>query len=113
MVIVLQFYDAYQESIFDCSSEIDHVLPIITSTEIFCVAGFRPGRRGFAWRVPKGATVVVEAKDPKPVTPRPATSDGADASLRRADQLALLKQGPPVVSSVPPWPNGRRRIMED
>ena len=26
------------------------------------IAGFRPGRRGFAWCVPKGATVVVEAK---------------------------------------------------
>lgn len=40
---------------------------------MFCDAGFRPGRRGFAWRVPKGATFVVEQKVPKPLTPRLAS----------------------------------------
>jgi len=30
---------------------------------MFCVAGFRPGSRGLAWRVPKGAPFVVEQKD--------------------------------------------------
>jgi hypothetical protein len=32
-------------------------------------------------------------KWPKPVTPRQASLDGTDASLRRADQLAALRQG--------------------
>ena len=50
----------------------------------------------------------VEQKDPKPWTPRPASSKEADASHRRATQLAELvlslveglKQGPPVHQSV-------------
>nr|HQU29581.1 hypothetical protein [Nitrospirales bacterium] len=39
-------------------------------------------------------------KDPKPVTPRPASSDGTDASYGRAGQLAWLKQGPQEGQSV-------------
>jgi hypothetical protein len=69
---------------------------------MFCVAGFRPGRRGIAWRVPKGATIVVEQKAPKPGAPRLASLERTDANLRRADQLASLKQGPPADESVPP-----------
>jgi hypothetical protein len=57
---------------------------------MFCVAGFRPGRRGIAWRVPKGATIVVEQKAPKPVTPRLAI--GGMDRIRRADQLADLRR---------------------
>jgi len=30
-------------------------------------AGFRPGSRAIAWRVPKGATVVVKVKVPKTI----------------------------------------------
>jgi hypothetical protein len=35
------------------------------------------------------------------LTPRLASLERTDASLRRADQLALLKQGPPADESVP------------
>jgi hypothetical protein len=52
----------------------------------------------------------VEQKAPKPLTPCLATSDRADASLRRAAQLAEpalsfvegLKQSPPVDESIRP-----------
>jgi len=37
------------------------------------------------------------------LTPRPVTSEWADASHGRADQLAVLKQGPPADESVPPF----------
>ena len=37
------------------------------------------------------------------VTPRLASLERTDASFRRADQLAALRQGPPVDQSVPPW----------
>ena len=42
-------------------------------------------------------------KAPKPVTPRLASLERMDASLRRANQLAALRQGPPADESVPPW----------
>lgn len=42
-------------------------------------------------------------KDPKPLTPRPASSDETNAGHGRAGQLALLKQGPPVDGSVRLW----------
>ena len=41
-------------------------------------------------------------KDPKPMTPRSAILDGTDANLRRAVQLAALRQGPPVFKCVRP-----------
>ncbi|PJA77944.1 MAG: hypothetical protein CO149_06770 [Nitrospirae bacterium CG_4_9_14_3_um_filter_51_5] len=52
----------------------------------------------------------MEQKAPKPLTPRPASWEGRDAGLRRADQLAEsilslvegLTQGPPADESVPP-----------
>ena len=69
-----------------------------------------------AWRVPKGATFVVEQKDPTTValfethhtlvTPHPASSDKTNAGHGRADQLAALAQGPPVHESV--HPRGRK-----
>ena len=40
------------------------------------------------------------------MTPCLATPDRADAGLRRAGQLAGLKQGPPGAKSVRPWPVG-------
>ena len=72
--------------------------------------GFGPAAELVAWRVPKGATFVVEQKDPitvalfethhATVTPRPVLSEWTDANLRRAGQLAALKQGPPSDLSV-------------
>ncbi len=60
---------------------------------MFGVAEFRPGRRG-----PFGL-----AKGPKTIdAPSGLILEGTDASLRRAGQLAPLKQGPPADKSVPP-----------
>jgi hypothetical protein len=36
------------------------------------------------------------------MTSRPASWNGTDASLGRADQLAALRQGPPIFLSVRP-----------
>ena len=47
--------------------------------------GFVPAAELVAWRVPKGATFVVKQKDPKPVTPRPASLNRTDADYGRAD----------------------------
>ena len=62
---------------------------------------------GFA---PAGEALFFREKAPKPVTPRLATFEWADANLRKAGQLAEpvlslgegLKQGPPPHESVPP-----------
>jgi len=74
--------------------------------------GFSPAAEFVAWRVPKGAPFVVEEKDPKPLTSRPTLLHSVDASYGRADQLAVLKQGPPVRLSVHPWGRGGRRRLE-
>jgi hypothetical protein len=54
---------------------------------------------GFA---PAGEALLFRQKGPKPMTPRLASIDRMDANLRRTDQLAPLKQGPPAEESVPP-----------
>jgi hypothetical protein len=64
--------------------------------------GFGPAAELVAWRVPKGATIVVEEKGPKPLTPHLPLLERTDADLRMEGQLAALKQGPPVDESVPP-----------
>ena len=51
---------------------------------------------------PAAEAILFRQKDPKPLTPRLARSDGNDADLGRADQLAALKQGPPENKSVRP-----------
>jgi hypothetical protein len=55
---------------------------------MFGVAGFRPGRRGCCLARLDKRNLCVEQKAPKPVTPRLASWEGMDASLKRADQLA-------------------------
>jgi hypothetical protein len=55
---------------------------------------------GFA---PAGEVLLFRQKDPKPWTPRLASSEGTDANLGKADQLAGLKQGPLADMSVLPW----------
>ena len=52
---------------------------------------------------PAGEALLLWQKDPKPVTPRLAPLERADVRLRRADQLAPLKQGPPTDKSVLPF----------
>ena len=52
---------------------------------------------------PAAEVLLFRQKDPKPLTPRPASSDETNASHRRAGQLAVLKQGPPVDGSVRLW----------
>ena len=60
---------------------------------------------------PLGMVLLFRQKDPTTValfetrhaqTPRPVTSEWADASHGRAGQLAVLKQGPPRDESVRP-----------
>jgi len=59
---------------------------------------------------PAAEVLLFWQKDPKPLTPRPASLDETDARLRRADQLAEpalrfikgLQQGPPGDKSVRP-----------
>ena len=46
--------------------------------------GFVPAAELVVWRVPKGAIIVVEEKDPKPLTPHPASLNGTDAVFGRA-----------------------------
>jgi len=43
-----------------------------------------------------GEVLFFREKDPKPLTPSLASLKCTDASQRRADQLAPLKQGPPA-----------------
>jgi len=50
---------------------------------------------------PAAEVLLVRQKDPKPLTPRPATFNGTNAGWR-ADQLAALRQGPPNKKSVRP-----------
>jgi hypothetical protein len=109
MFLALQLYDVYRESILGFTSKkalggehIALVSPTLVSTGFSVLPSFAPAAELVAWRVPEGATVVVEQKAPKPLTPRLASLERTDASLRRADQLAPLKQGPPADESVPP-----------
>ena len=109
MVLAVQLYDVYRESILGFVSKkalggkrIALVNPTLVSTWFSVLPGFAPAGELVAWRVPKGATFVVEQKAPKPLTPRLVSLERMDASLRRADQLAPLKQGPPADESVPP-----------
>ncbi len=64
-------------------------LPDCGVHENFCVAGFRPGGRG----------PFVSAKGPKTIDAQFGLIGGTDAGWG-ADQLATLKQGPPVDKSV-------------
>ena len=51
---------------------------------------------------PAAEVLLVRQKDPKPLSPRPASSNVANASRGRAGQLAALRQGPPIHESVHP-----------
>ncbi len=49
---------------------------------------------------PAAEVLFFREKDPKPLTPRPASLNETDARFGRADQLAALRQGPPVYEGV-------------
>ncbi len=69
------------------------VSPNHSDIVLFCIAGFRPGRRG----------PFVLAKGPKTIDAQSGLmGSGGTPSFRRASQLAPLKQGPPAEKSVPP-----------
>jgi hypothetical protein len=78
--------------------------------QILCDAGFRPGGRSIAWGVPKGATFVLEAKVDKNNDAQSGLIRCVGRRLRRADQLAALRQGLPIDKSV--RPNGRTAGVE-
>jgi len=99
MVLALQLYDVYRESILGFASKkalggkrIALVNPTLVSTWFSVLPGFAPA----------GEALLFRQKAPKPLTPRLVSLERTDASLRRADQLAPLKQGPPADESVPP-----------
>jgi hypothetical protein len=68
---------------------VEYVLLFYSTTVLkglFVLPGFAPADEALLFR----------QKDPKPMTPHPATLNGTDASLGRAGQLAALKQGLPI-----------------
>jgi len=99
MVLPLPLNDVYRESILRFASQnalagerIALVSPTLVSTEFSVLPGFAPA----------GEALLFRQNFPKPLTPRLASFERTDASLRRADQLASLTQGPPADESVPP-----------
>ncbi|MDH3769981.1 MAG: hypothetical protein OET79_03205 [Nitrospirota bacterium] len=99
MVLALPLYDVYRESILRFAREkalggkrIALVNPTLVSMGFSVLPGFAPA----------GEALLFRQKSPKPLTPRLVSLERTDASLRRADQLAPLKQGPPTDESVPP-----------
>ena len=115
MVLALQFDDAYPESILGVASKkalagerLARVSPTLVSTRCSVLPGFAPA--GEAPSTGLRTSLLFRQKAPKPVTPRLASWEVRNASLRRADQLAEpvlsfvegLTQGPPADESVPP-----------
>ena len=99
MVLALQLDVVYQESILGTDNQkafAGHRIALVAPTLVSTWSSVLPG---FA---PAGEALLLRQKDPKPVTPRLASLERTDACLRRADQLASLKQGPPPDTSVPP-----------
>ncbi len=99
MVLALQLYDVYRESILGFASQKalgGERIALVTLTLVSTCFSVLPG---FA---PAGEALLFRQKAPKPLTPRLVSLERTDASLRRADQLAPLKQGPPADESVPP-----------
>ena len=99
MILALQLYEVYRESILGFANKkalggkrIALVNPALVSTWFSVLPGFAPA----------GEALLFRQKSPKPLTPRLISLERTDASLRRADQLAPLKQGPPTDESVPP-----------
>ena len=99
MVLALQVYDAYQESIIGLASK------KALGGERFTLVSPTPESRGFSVLpgfASAGELLFFREKDPKPLTPRLASLERTYANLQRADQLAPLTQGPPADMSVPP-----------
>jgi len=100
MVLVLQLYDFYREPILGFASQkvlADERIPLVSPTLVSTCFSVLPG---FA---PASEALLFRQKDPKPLTPRPASSDKSNAGHGRAGQLAVLKQGPPVNRNVRLW----------
>ena len=86
MVLVLQFYDVYWESILGLASKrVALVSPNLASKWFSALPGFAPA----------GEALLFRQKDPKPLTPSPVLPDWAVAGYRGASQLAALRQGSP------------------
>jgi len=74
MVLALQLYDVYGKSTLSfarhqalASTRIALVSPTLASQWFSVLPGFAPAGEVAPWRVPKSATVVVEAKGPKTI----------------------------------------------
>ena len=98
MVLALMLYKTYRESILGgCQSKRvgrrTHCTGGSNSNGIFCIDGFRPGRRD----------PFVSAKGPKTIDAPSGLIRGDGRKLAEADQLAGLKQGPAADKSVLPF----------
>jgi hypothetical protein len=89
MVLALQLYDGYREFILGfgrkkalTSERIALVYPTLMFNVVFCVAGFRPGRRGCCLARPEGRNRCCGAKGPKTIDAPSGLIRGMDISLR-------------------------------
>ena len=109
MVLAIQLDDVYRKSILGFAGErLARVSPTLVSTCCSVWPGFAPAGEAPSTWLRTG--LLFRQKGPKPLTPRLASWEGRDASLRRAAQLAEpvlsliegLTQGPPADENVPP-----------
>ena len=108
MVLAIQLDDVYRKSILGFAGErLARVFATFVSTGSSVWPGFAPAGEAPSTWLRTG--LLFRQKGPKPLTPRLASWEGRDASLRRADQLAEpvlsliegLTHGPPADESVP------------
>jgi hypothetical protein len=97
----------YRESIlgFPLQQLLEHGArgePILVSKGLLVLPGFAPANEVLLGASRRARPLLWRQKWPKPITPRQASFDGTDANLRRAGQLAALRQGPPDDLSVRP-----------
>ena len=100
MVLALQLDVGYREFFLGVTGkqslageQLARVSPTLVATCCSVLPGFAPA----------GEALLFRQKAPKPLTPRLASWEGRNASLRRAAQLAPLTQGPPGMRASFPW----------
>jgi hypothetical protein len=110
MVLAIQLHDVYRESIlmglpvkkrWSVNGSLLFPQPSCHSNFLCCRGSARQPRL-LLGASRRAQPLLWRQKDPKPLTPRLASWERRDAHLRRAGQLAPLKQGQPTDESVPP-----------
>jgi len=109
MVLALQHYDVFRESILWFArykalvgEYVALVSPTLVSQCLSVLPGFGPAAEALLVRQKDPIKVALFETHQALLTPRLASWERTDANLRRAGQLAPLKQGPPTDESVPP-----------